>query len=70
MCSIGFHLCCSCDEEVKCDQPNSECPEFNGFPGQPCEKCEFWSDELRRDDMERDLERKRWEMEFLPEEEN
>lgn len=58
MCSIGYHNCPTCSEEYKCNQPNSECPIINHYDG-PCQKCEHWIDEERR---ERDKEdRIKWE---------
>lgn len=67
MCSLGYHECPSCGEQYHCDQPNSECQVKAGFDT-PCEKCNYWSEEIAREDYEKDLERERWKREFLREE--
>lgn len=67
MCSMGFHNCPACGEEYKCDQNNSECPVKNGYDA-ACEKCEYWQNELEREDYEKELERKEWEREFYKDE--
>ena len=59
MCRLGFHNCPTCGEEYKCDQPNSECPILNNYDG-PCQKCEYWQEELERDE-EAKYERMMWE---------
>lgn len=58
MCSIGYHICPDCQDEYKCDQPNSECPVLNNYNG-PCARCEHWIDEHEREILKD--ERRRWE---------
>lgn len=65
MCSLGYHVCPSCQEEYHCEQSNSECPVKNGYDTQ-CQKCDYWQEEIEREEYEKDLERKRWEEEFGP----
>lgn len=64
MCNQGYHNCSICGEEIKCYQSNSECAEFNGFQGQPCEKCEYWQEELERDEQEKEQRRREYEYEI------
>ena len=62
MCELGFHNCPACQEEYKCDQPNSECPTMNHYDG-PCNKCEYWIDESEREaerEEERNWQRAQW----------
>lgn len=64
MCNHQYHNCSICGEETRCYQPNSVCPEYNGFPGQPCENCEAWDEELRRDEERVKEAKERFESEF------
>lgn len=63
MCRLFTHTCPACGEEYRCDQNNSECPVLNGYEA-VCSKCEYWSEELEREDKEREWNRERWEDEF------
>lgn len=62
MCELSFHHCPTCGEEYRCNQQNSECPVMNHYDG-PCQKCDFWSEESRKDSEREDRdkwERERW----------
>ncbi len=65
MCTIGYHNCPACQEETKCYQPDYECD--NWLPTL-CEKCEYWQEELEKDEQRKHeqmmWERERWESEY------
>ncbi len=59
MCEIGYHICPQCQDEIKCYQHDSECESLNQSSW-ACENCEYWQEELHREDT-RKRERIEWE---------
>lgn len=67
MCSIGYHNCPTCGEEISCYQPDYECSVMNNL-NYPCEKCEYWMEELHKEEERKATweqeQRKRWAEEY------
>lgn len=59
MCDIGYHICPECQDEIKCYQSEYECATTAHLEW-ICERCEYWMEELQREDDNR-RERQEWE---------
>lgn len=67
MCDLGYHRCPSCDDEMQCSLPNSDCDGLGMYESQPCGKCEWYISEQRKEDerYERMMhERDEWAKEY------
>jgi hypothetical protein len=59
MCRIGYHYCCECGEEYRCEQSDTNCEALDHYDV-PCAKCERWSTQLLREDAYATERRRQW----------